>query len=351
MRYIALIILSLLFISSCKKQEDMSNLEDFFYLRNAGADLPVYVEGNALSKTFVIVLHGGPGGDAQVYNNFSKAFSDELESKYAMVYYDQRGSGTSSGKFSGNLLKVDQHVEDLEKLIILLKSKYGQSIKFFLMGHSWGGALGTAYLIKGNNQDNISGWIEVDGAHNFSGNKEVYYALKDISLKQIYNGSQYTKKWEEIYQYCNRLDTNNFADTTIARLNKFGFEVEKYLVADGLIISDTPIEIGSLLNHLYTSGYSPITAKINLRITSIKMFDEVKNLNFSDQMSKIHIPTLFIWGQHDYVLPVKLGYDGFSRINTIFKKMVVLEKSGHSSMFNEMKPFLNEVNEFINSYN
>lgn len=351
MKYLTIILLGVLFINSCKKKEDLSNLQDFFYLRNDGADLPVYVEGNALSKTFVIVIHGGPGGDSQIYNNFSTAFSGTLEEKYAMVYYDQRGSGTSSGKFNGDLLNVNQHVEDLEKLIILLKSKYGKSIKLFMMGHSWGGALGTAFLIKGNNQGNISGWIEVDGAHNFSGNKEVYYALKEISLQQIYSGSKYENKWEEIYNYCNKLDTNNFADTTISRLNKFGFEVEQYLTADRLIVSDTPIEISSLLNHLYTSGYSPITAKINLLTTSIKMFDEVKNLNLTSQMEKITIPTLFIWGKYDFVIPVKLGYEGFSKIGSIDKKMTVLNNSGHSSMFNEMKPFLTELVNFINSHN
>ncbi|OFX61039.1 MAG: hypothetical protein A2046_15840 [Bacteroidetes bacterium GWA2_30_7] len=350
MKYLTIIILIILFISSCKK-EDTENLQDFFYLRNDGADLPVYVEGNALSNKFVIVLHGGPGGDAQIYNNFSKAFSDKLESNFAMVYYDQRGSGTSIGKFNGKLLSVEQHVEDLEKLIILLKSKYGQSIKLFLMGHSWGGTLGTAYLIKGNNQNNISGWIEVDGAHNFACNKEVYYALKDISLQQL-KSSNYSNEWKEIYNYCKNIDTTiTFADTTIARLNKYGFEVEKYLNADGLIIFDTPLEISSVLNHLYTSGYSPITAKINLRITSIKMFDEVKNLNLSDQLYKIKIPTIFLWGKYDFVIPVAVGYDGFNKIGATDKQFVLLEKSGHSSMFNEMKPFLSNVISFISIHN
>lgn len=351
MKYLIVIIISILFISSCKKDSDISNLQDFFYLRNDGADLPVFVEGNALSEKFVIVLHGGPGGDAQIYNNFSKAFSDKLESQFAMVYYDQRGSGTSGGKYSNEKLNVQQHVEDLEKLLILLKAKYGKSIKLFLMGHSWGGALGTAYLIKDNNQNNISGWIEVDGAHNFAANKEVYYALIDISFQQIYSSSKYVNKWKEIYQYCNSLDTNNFADTTISRLNKFGFEVEQYLTSDGIIISDTPLELSSILNHSFTSGYSPITAKFNLRITSISMFNEVKKLDFTDQLYKINIPTLFVWGKHDYVLPVKLGYEGISKIGSVDKKIVVLDKSGHSSMFNQMQPFLNEVIGFINSHN
>jgi len=122
MKYFALLIFIILFINSCKK-EDLGNLNDFFYLRNDGADLPVYVEGNGYSKKFVIVIHGGPGGDAQIYNNFSKAFSKTLEDNFAMVYYDQRGSGTSVGKFNGDLLNVNQHVEDLEKLITLLKSQ------------------------------------------------------------------------------------------------------------------------------------------------------------------------------------------------------------------------------------
>ena len=120
----------LLIANSCKDNYDYNRVDDFFYLRNDGADMPVYVEGNLSSNTFIVVLHGGPGGDAHAYNSAISAFSDRMESNFVMVYYDQRGSGTSMGRYKNSILTVEQHAEDLNFLINLLLDKYGLGIKF-----------------------------------------------------------------------------------------------------------------------------------------------------------------------------------------------------------------------------
>lgn len=346
MRFL-IIFLFIVSLISCQKEKP-GFVNDFFYLRNKGADMPVHVEGNLGSGKFIIVLHGGPGGDSQIYNNFNKFFSNPLEEKYTIVYYDQRGSGTASGKYDSESLNTNQHVEDLEKLIALLNDKYGTSIKIYLMGHSWGGTLGTAFLIKNDNQNKISGWIEVDGAHNFACNMSVYKALKNISLQQIYS-SNYYQKWQEIYSYCQSIDTNNFTDENISTLNRYGYEAETYLSLDGVTKSSS-LDIIGVFHHLYFSGYSPIGAKMNLLITASTMFDEVKDTDLTPEMYKIKIPTLFIWGRHDYVIPVEEGINGYNAIGSIDKKMTILEYSGHSCMYNEMDEFLNELFDFVDSY-
>src|SRR3989304_1053561 len=128
-KYVVYIIGLFFLMNSCTKEDyNYKRTDGFFYFTHKGADMPVYVEGNLLYKTFIIVLHGGPGGNAHTYNTAIPAFSDRMEENFVMVYYDQRGSGTSLGHYKHSDLTVEQHVEDLGFLIRLLLGKYGTDI-------------------------------------------------------------------------------------------------------------------------------------------------------------------------------------------------------------------------------
>lgn len=344
------VLVALLFIISffsCKK-EDLEG-DNFFYLKTEGAYLPVYVEGNIKSNTFLIILHGGPGGDDHVYKDVCLPFSDGLEDEFAVVYYDQRGSGISQGKYTDDKVTVAQHVADLENLIKLLKYKYGDDIKLFLLGHSWGGTLGTAFLLKESNQDIVSGWIEVDGAHNFSDFKIVAQSLIEISQEQIALENS-VDGWTEILEYCLEVDTNNISDEEKSYLNSFGFKAEQYLTYGEFIISDYGVTLSELLNHSYFSSFNPLMAKLNLAMTNSTMFDEVSKIDYTPELYKIKIPTLILWGRYDFVLPLKLGLQAYQSIGAENKEMVIFYKSGHSVMLNETDEFNSEVIDFIKMF-
>jgi len=59
--------------------------------------MPAYLYGNFDSKTFIVLLHGGPGGNGLEYR--SGKYAEMLEEQFAMVYWDQRGQGNSRGNY------------------------------------------------------------------------------------------------------------------------------------------------------------------------------------------------------------------------------------------------------------
>ena len=81
-------------LASCQKEE-LWYEGDYFFLRHKGADMPIWVRGNTQSNIFILHLHGGPGGSS-IDEGVEKVYLP-LESDYAMVYWDQRGSGASQG--------------------------------------------------------------------------------------------------------------------------------------------------------------------------------------------------------------------------------------------------------------
>lgn len=357
-RLFFLLILSncFLVLEQCSDNPPGLEVEDFFYVRNKGADMPVSVEGKLSSGKFIIMLHGGPGGDDEVYNNGIRNFSDKLENEFVMVYFDQRGSGISMGNYTHEQLTLSQFVEDLDCVIKVLNDRYGKNIKIYLLGHSWGGALGTAFLIEKTLQPKVKGWIEVDGAHEFNNTKVTIAAFKRISDEQIQQGHS-TKFWNEIKDYCDKIDTANISDLTISKLNKYGYKAEETLMKDSVIKTNYDsinalLDIEGIINYYLFSGYNPLTSTINLYFTSsgFGMFDEVKNLNLTPELHKISIPVLFLWGKYDMVLPVELGNKAYDNIGSTDKEIFVFQNSGHSAMLTETYLFSQKVIEFVKNH-
>ncbi len=112
------------------------------------ASLPsINVNGTKLhAETFgdpqnpiLIVLHGGPGADYRYLLN-CKEFAPQ---GYFVVFYDQRGSGLSQ-RHPKSLYTLKTHEDDLGAVIRYYRRSPAQ--KVFLLGHSWGGMLATAYV-------------------------------------------------------------------------------------------------------------------------------------------------------------------------------------------------------------
>ena len=86
----------------------------------------------------VIVLHGGPGNDFRYLLDL-KALADE----YFVVFYDQRGTGLSP-RVPAEELNIDNMVDDLHNIV----EYYGKGEQVYIIGHSWGGMLASAYVAK-----------------------------------------------------------------------------------------------------------------------------------------------------------------------------------------------------------
>lgn len=102
----------------------------------------------------LIMIHGGPGGDFRSLLS-AKDFAGD---GFQVVFYDQRGSGLSQREVRGRFEQrdaVDLMIADLDALITHFNAD--QSRKVFLMGHSWGAMLATAYI--GRHPQKITGAV------------------------------------------------------------------------------------------------------------------------------------------------------------------------------------------------
>lgn len=88
----------------------------------------------------VIAVHGGPGHSSLSF----KGSLDFLARQRRVIYYDQRGSGSSQSKARASDYAIDSLVEELEAL----RRDVVRADKVVLIGHSFGSALVQRYALR-----------------------------------------------------------------------------------------------------------------------------------------------------------------------------------------------------------
>jgi len=335
----------IILIIGCQKEKISfsDNASDVFYVENEGAAMRVLVQGNTASKTFILIIHGGPGAGAFFYD--TKYVTKKIESNYALVYWDQRNAGASQGANNGGNLHLNVMVNDLKKVITVLKFRYGQDMSLFLLGHSFGGMIAADFVTSSDNQYMIKGLINVDGSHNYPLN-DTLTREKLLSVGQ-YEVSQNRNidKWTPILNYC-EAHKGNFSFEESQQLEIYSTDAENY------IDSIKHINIVSQVLRYMISDKYPLTAMLtNLIYSEDSNFNkELAVTQFSTSLSKVTIPVLLLWGKYDFTCPVALGEDFFNRISSTDKSMVISSKSGHYMILQDKDFFCNEINAFVQTH-
>ncbi len=85
----------------------------------------------------LLALHGGPGGTSCRFEALAP-----LADERPVIFYDQLGSGRSDRPADTTLWRVERFVDELEAV------RRGLGLeRVHLLGHSWGGALATEYMV------------------------------------------------------------------------------------------------------------------------------------------------------------------------------------------------------------
>jgi pimeloyl-ACP methyl ester carboxylesterase len=335
----------LIILTGCQKEKITisSNASEVFYVENAGSAMRVLVQGNTGSNTFILVIHGGPGASSYFYD--TKYIRENLGDKYAMVYWDQRNAGAAQGTANGKNLHLDQMVEDLNKVIQVLKFRYGQNMSLFLLGHSFGGLIAADFITSSDYQSLISGLINVDGSHNYPLNDTLTrQMLLSAGNREVLNRRN-VDKWIPIIKYC-YVHKGGFSFEESQQLEQYASDAESYIDSVKHINFVTEV-----LKYAVDDKY-PLTAMAgNLLYSEDSDFNvELSKSQFSSLLYKVKVPVLVLWGKYDFTCPEELGRDFYQRIGSVYKKMVISPVSGHNMMLQDEKLFCDEVSSFVQDH-
>ena len=329
-------------LSACQKEDFTRSgiINDHFFLKSDGQNMPVTVAGNIDSGKLLLIVHGGPGGNALAYrNNYVKT---NIESEFAVVYWYQRFAGNTQGN-NGNV-HISAYRDDLKKLILLLKHAYGEDKKIYLFAHSWGGFLAPYFLVEPGNEALVNGWIQIGGAHDYALNDSLTHAMLIKHGKEQMDQNRKVKDWQPIVEWCEANDHHrNF---NAAKLNRFANhaetlidEIERPAIfeSDLSIMLSNYISISSGLTNSLTSNWYNITGP-------------AYDVKVSKQLHQLSLPTLLLWGKYDFVCPAGLMDDLIVHLVNTQPEHHIFEKSGHAPMYNETELFWDMVIDFLKKH-
>lgn len=126
-RQIALVALAVFVCAACGTSNSGDEASTGYVTTDDGVELYYRVSGRGADT--LVVLHGGPG----LSSAYLAPDLDLLEDDFTLIHYDQRGSGRSTVVTDSSMLRLANHVADVEAV----RRHFGVS-QAAILGHSWG---------------------------------------------------------------------------------------------------------------------------------------------------------------------------------------------------------------------
>ncbi len=286
----------------------------------------VSIRGKDATKPVLLFLAGGPGGSdlAAVRLNLGG-----LEDHFVVVNWEQPGAGKSFDSVDRSKMTVERYLDDGQDLVMQLKKRFKQE-KIFLVGESWGSALGilmvqrypehfqafagTGQMVAFTENDQICFDFALNWAKERGDTEKVeklikqgpppYYG-KDVAMKQV--------------TYL--MDTFNYMNMNPA------IHGRKSSTWDDLAASEYGMydKVSWLLGVLDTLGV---------------VFPQLWDIDFRQQATTLDVPVYFLIGRHDVNAPVKLVEEYMTVLEAPHKEIIWFEHSGHN-------PWVTEADEFV----
>lgn len=336
--FVFCVLLGMLFLG-CRK-DDSAVIDDTFFLRHEGADMPVYVHGNRSSKTFILSIHGAGSFGLALRNG---AFTDRLEKEFAVVYWDQRGQGTAQGNYPETDDILSLMASDIIALVEVLKAKYGDDIRLVLMGHSLGGLLGLEALLNLGlqNDPQVKGWISISGVHDFAEMREARHALIiEVANTQIAAGLG-VEEWTSIRDEALALDPLSEGDYDA--ILSLASRALKRIELDGVVSSDLPS--GLLGNILFQNN--PLTYFVSQLLNQPINQALENNYSLTPRLPDLATPSLWLYGRYDFSVPPVIGEAAYAAVGSEEKSLVIFDHSAHWLFYTEAEAFGDEVIGFV----
>ena len=290
----------------------------------------IFIRGEDKNNPILIFLHGGPGASAPGMPS-SRNLDAELIKHFTVVHWDQRGAGKSyDSDIPVSSMTMDRFVEDCNELIDYVRNRLNVQ-KVFLVAHSAGTVTG------------------IRTAHRYPEKLHAY-----VGVGQIINDQEQVKlAYDFIIDKAEKsgdVKTQN-AIRTIGpppyQTTEELYEMQNYVFRFGGVIHENSFrQIGGLMMSFFTSPEYSISDGLNsammkgLFFTVSAMWEEINNIDITNEVKSIRVPVYFFEGTYDMATPTVLAKEFYDGLDAVMgKKFILFEKSAHMPMIEEKEKY------------
>jgi pimeloyl-ACP methyl ester carboxylesterase len=143
-------------------------IESLEKIKLGGVDQWILIRGWNRDNPVLLLMHGGPGFPCMPFAHVA----GELEKRFVVVHWDQRGAGKSYSPSVDRSMNIKQFVSDTLELSDLLRGRFNQK-HIFLGAHSWGSIIGALAVAEA--PDRFSAYFAISQAANAPESERLMY--------------------------------------------------------------------------------------------------------------------------------------------------------------------------------
>ena len=299
------------------------------YCRLGGVDQWVMIRGENLADPPLIHLHGGPGFSE---TRLLRHFNSDLEKRFTVVYWDQRGAGKSfDASLPESSMTVDRFIVDLGELVDMVCARVGQE-QVVLHGHSWGSALGVIYANR--HPQRVAAYVGTGQIGDWSAAESASYAYA-LAEAQRRDNRAALKALRAIGPPPYPASSVFKERTWVQRL-------------DGQLSPRALLRLGRIALGGTESSLLDLPRQFRgFRFSMNAMWDEVSNLNLLRDAPELRVPVFFFLGRRDHWVPPETSMAYFDALSAPSKEVLWFDESGHEPFVDEPAEFNQAVAEMV----
>lgn len=296
-------------------------------LRLGGVFQWLTVRGHDVRNPLLLYVHGGPGTSDM---GAIRHFVPELEERFVVAHWSQRGAGKSYSRgLSDDRMTMARFVADLEELSEHLLHRFGQR-KLFLVGQSWGTALAMRLLTR--RPDLVAAYIGVN-------------QVVDRDAEELRS-----------YRACLERARERAHGKAVAQLEALGEPTDgvyttvegtllqrRWLRAFGMVTFEPTVatEFGrAVAMNPELTARDLLATFAHLRWNMELLWPEFCRVNLVREVPAVDVPVVFVAGAHDWITSPDLARAYLDALVAPSKAYVLFDRSGHVACFEEPRRFL-----------
>lgn len=292
-----------------------------------GQEQYLLIKGEDVKNPVILHLHGGPGApDGMAAYWFTK----DLVDAFTVVCWDQRGCGNTYYRNEDRdnaTVTWEQALADVDAVVDYLRERFGQE-KVYLLGHSYGTLLGSAYALK--HPEKVAYYVAVSQVVNDM--EAESRSFEEARKKAEELGKDTTKMvaaYETFVKDCNIMNGGKLRRTIMPY---FKIPRAKNTILVGVV---SPYLTKDALKWQLKLVFRMMEG---IRLNQ-KLIDVVFSANLMEEESQYQVPVLFVAGECDPVCRVDCVKEYMDKITAPKKELVVFEGCGHSPNYDDPKEF------------
>jgi pimeloyl-ACP methyl ester carboxylesterase len=270
----------------------------------------------------VVLLHGGPGASEAALFRY---FNADLENRFLMVYWEQRGTGRSyRSDIASESMTIEQFVRDLDEVVELVRHRFG-SEQVVLLGHSWGSALGILYASR--HPEKVAAYVGIGQVVDMAeGERLSYEYARTEARRHQHRGA---------LKALNRIGPPPHTVDEMLTSRKW---VERF---DGAFHAN--LSTGKLLWAALRTDEANLIDLIKFgqgnRFSLRHLWPTFREFDIDESLTSFETPIIFLLGRYDWEVPSTLAAKYFERIQAPHKRLIWFEQSAHNPPFEEPELF------------